>query len=88
MIGRGFDLGDRFLQVVERDPDRLVNAVVSGVEGVGKIGEFLRRNPEEAKRVAAALALQGVEKLSNAVIAASARQIRKDLNGRRPRKIT
>lgn len=87
-IARGADVVDATLQVFERDPDRAVNAVVGAIEGVGKIGEFVRKNPEEAKHLAADLAVAGVNKLSSAVISASARQIRKNLNGKRRRKLT
>jgi hypothetical protein len=76
-------LADRTLEVFERDPERGVNAVLGAIEGVGKIGEFVRQQPAEAKRVAAALAAEGVNRLSHAVIAASARQLRRDLNGKK-----
>lgn len=76
-------LADKTLEVFERDPERGVNAVLGAIEGVGKIGEFVRQKPEEAKRIAAALAAEGMNRLSHAVISASARQLRKDLNGKR-----
>jgi transcription antitermination factor NusA-like protein len=85
-VARVADFADATLQVVERDPERAVNAVVSAIEGVGKIGEFIRTNPDEARRVVRGLASEGVNRLSVAVISAGARQLRKDLNGKRERK--
>jgi len=82
-VSRLLDLGDAALLVVEKNPDRAVNAVIGAIEGVGKIGEFVRSNPDEAKRIATGLAVEGVNKLSNAVISAGARQLRKNLNGKR-----
>jgi len=85
-VSRLLDLGDAALLVVEKNPDRAVNAVIGAIEGVGKIGEFVRSNPDEAKRIATGLAVEGVNKLSNAVISAGARQLRKNLNGKREKK--
>ena len=78
-----FGFADKTLEVVERDPERAVDATISAIEGIGKIGEFVKNHPEDAKRVARGLALEGVNHVSKAVISAGARQLRKDLNGRR-----
>jgi hypothetical protein len=82
-IGRAVDLADRTLEVVERDPERAVTSVERFLEGVGKIGDFVRRDPERAKAVAAGLAAEGVNRLSHAVIAAGARQARRKLKERK-----
>lgn len=89
MVARGVsrvaDVVDAGLEVFERDPERAVNATISFMDGVGKIGAFIKQNPDEAKRVAASIAVDSVNKLSHAFISAGARQIRKDLNGKRKR---
>lgn len=82
-IARGFDLADAALQVIEQDPKRAVNAGISFAEGIGKIGQFVRANPEEAKRVAAGFAVKAMESVSNAVISAGAREMRKKLDKKR-----
>jgi len=78
-IGRAVDFADKTLEVVERDPERAVVSVERFLEGVGKIGDFVKKNPERAKAIAGGLAAEGVNRIGYAVIAASARQARKKL---------
>lgn len=78
-IGRVVDFTDKTLEVVERDPERAVTSVERFLEGVGKIGDFVRREPEQAKQIARGLAAEGVNRISHAVIAAGARQARRKL---------
>jgi hypothetical protein len=78
-IGRAVDFADKTLEVVERDPERAVVSVERFLEGVGKIGDFVKKNPERAKAIAGGLAAEGVNRIGYAVIAAGARQARRKL---------
>lgn len=53
-----------FLDVLEQDPERVVRGAERFVDGLEKISDYIRENPEDAKKTARNTALSAMAKLA------------------------